>query len=62
MEKKLTSYNLLKELAYSTGKKLLGIDWEKVVYWTLFALANTLKYDHSWPGLEYINKCYLFKS
>ena len=27
----------------SIGKKNLWLDWEKVVYWLLFALANTLQ-------------------
>ena len=29
----------------SIGKQLIRLDWEKAVYWLLFALANTLPYQ-----------------
>ena len=29
----------------SIGKKLIRLDWEKAVYWLLFALGNTLPYQ-----------------
>ena len=36
------TYTLSKERSTQFGKKLLGFNWEKTIYWPLFVLANTL--------------------
>ena len=40
--KKCTNVYPFESKEYSIGKKLLGRDWEKIVFWSLFASASTL--------------------
>ena len=40
----------------SVGKKLIRLDWEKVVYWLLFTLANTLLKLHFRIKFKLLNK------
>lgn len=40
--KKCTNVYPFESKEYSIGKKLLGLDWEKIVFWSLYASASTL--------------------
>ena len=40
--KKCTNVYPFESKEYSIGKKLLGLDWEKIIFQSLFASASTL--------------------